>query len=155
MNRPPRRKAEGLFTRRTLVLSLLQGFVVLAIVFLVYWIALFQGMGEEKVRTLTFATIVVANLCLILTNRSWSDTIITSLRTPNRALAWVFGGTIICLLLVLYVPVLQDVFRFGTISPAELLACIFAGGISVLWFEGYKILLKNTELNAPGTGGND
>jgi Ca2+-transporting ATPase len=155
MNRPPRKKAEGLFTRRTLVLSLLQGFVVLAIVFVVYWIALYQGLDEEKVRALTFATIVVANLCLILTNRSWSDTIIASLRTPNRALVWVFAGTIICLLLVLYVPGLQDVFRFGTISPVELLACIFAGGISVLWFEGYKIIQQNKELNAPGAGGND
>ncbi len=149
MNRPPRKKAEGLFTRRTLVLSLLQGFVVLAIVFVVYWIALYQGFDEGEVRALTFATIVVANLCLILTNRSWSDTIIASLRTPNRALAWVFAGTIICLLLVLYVPVLQDLFRFGTISPVELLACIFAGGISVLWFEGYKILVQNKELNTP------
>ena len=155
MNRPPRKKAEGLFTRRTLVLSLLQGFVVLAIVFVVYWIALYQGMDEGEVRALTFATIVVANLCLILTNRSWSDTIIASLRTPNRALAWVFAGTIICLLLVLYVPVLQDLFRFGTISPVELLACIFAGGISVLWFEGYKIIVQDKELNTPGAGGND
>ena len=147
MDRPPRKKTEGLFTRRTLVLSLLQGFVVLAIVFVVYWIAFSQGMDEAEVRALTFATIVVANLCLILTNRSWSDTIVTSLRTPNRALAWVFAGTIICLLLVLYVPVLQDLFRFGTISSVELLACIFAGGISVLWFEGYKILVQNKELN--------
>ena len=117
MNRPPRKKDEGLFTRRTLVLCLLQGFVVLAVVLVVYWSALSRGLDECEVRALTFATIVVANLCLILTNRSWSDTIITSLRTPNRALAWVFAGTITCLLLVLYVPLLQDLFRFGTISP--------------------------------------
>jgi P-type Ca2+ transporter type 2C len=155
MNRPPRKKAEGLFTRRTLVLSLLQGFVVLSIVFVVYWIALYQGLDDGEVRALTFATIVVANLCLILTNRSWSDTIIVSLRTPNRALAWVFAGTIVCLLLVLYVPVLQDLFRFGTISLLELLTCIFAGGISVLWFEGYKKIVQNKELNAPTIGGNE
>jgi Ca2+-transporting ATPase len=155
MNRPPRRKADGLFTRRTLVLSLLQGFVVLAIVFVVYWSALSQGLDEAEVRALTFATIVVANLCLILTNRSWSDTIVASLRTPNRALAWVFAGTIICLLLVLYIPVLQDLFRFGTISPLELLACIFTGGISVLWFEGYKLMVKNKKTNASIIGGND
>jgi Ca2+-transporting ATPase len=155
MNRPPRRKADGLFTRRTLALSLLQGFVVLAIVFVVYWSALSQGVDEAEVRALTFATIVVANLCLILTNRSWSDTIVASLRTPNRALAWVFAGTIICLLLVLYIPVLQDLFRFGTISPLELLACIFTGGISVLWFEGYKLMVKNKKTNASIIGGND
>ncbi|MGB9176403.1 MAG: cation-translocating P-type ATPase, partial [Methanoregula sp.] len=85
MDRRPRRKDEGIFTRRTLVLSLLQGFVVLAVVLAVYWCALFRGLSEAEVRALTFTTIVIANLCLILTNRSWSDTIFTSLRTPNRA----------------------------------------------------------------------
>jgi Ca2+-transporting ATPase len=145
MNRPPRKKDEGLFTRRTLVLSLLQGFVVLAIVLVVYWSALSRGLDEAEVRALTFATIVVANLCLILTNRSWSDTLVTSLRTPNRALAWVFAGTIVCLLLVLNIPVLQDLFRFGTISPVDLLACTIAGGVSVLWFEGYKVLVREKE----------
>ena len=155
MNRPPRKKDEGLFTRRTLVLCLLQGFVVLAVVLVVYWSALSRGLDESEVRAVTFATIVVANLCLILTNRSWSDTIITSLRTPNRALAWVFAGTITCLLLVLYVPLLQDLFQFGTISPADLLACILAGGISVLWFEGYKVLVRGKEAPAPLSGGID
>ena len=142
MNRQPRKKDEGLFTRRTLVLSLLQGFVVLAIVLVVYWSALSRGLDEAEVRALTFATIVVANLCLILTNRSWSGTIPELLHTPNRALTWVFAGTITCLLLVLYVPVLQGLFRFGMISPADLLLCIIAGVGSVLWFEGYKVLVR-------------
>lgn len=148
MDRRPRRKDEGIFTRRTLVLSLLQGFVVLAVVLAVYWCALFRGLSEAEVRALTFTTIVIANLCLILTNRSWSDTIFTSLRKPNRALSWVFAGTIACLLLVLYVPWLQDLFRFATISPADLIACIIAGSISVFWFEGYKILIRKNETSA-------
>ena len=137
------------------MLSLLQGFVVLAVVLVIYWSALSSGMDESEVRALTFATIVVANLCLILTNRSWSDTILTSLRTPNRALAWVFAGTIICLLLVLYVPLLQDLFQFGTISPADLLACILPGGVSVLWFEGYKVLVRVRRHPFHSSGGID
>ena len=92
MNRPPRKKDEGIFTRRTLVLSLLQGFVVLAVTLVIYWSALSRGLEESEVRALTFATIVVANLCLILTNRSWSDTIITSLRTPTGRLHGSFPG---------------------------------------------------------------
>jgi Ca2+-transporting ATPase len=109
-------------------------------------------MAESEVRALTFATIVVANICLILTNRSWSDTILTSLRTPNRALAWVLAGTSVCLLLVLYVPILQNLFQFGTISSVDLLACILAGGLSVLWFDGYKILVRNKETYVPSGG---
>ena len=138
MKRPPRGKDEGLFIRRTLALSLLQGFVVLAVVMVIYVSALSRGFAEPEVRALTFTTIVAANLCLILTNRSWSDNLLTSLRTPNRALFWVFAGTIASLLLVLYVPVLQDLFRFGSLSLPDLGTCLAAGAISVVWFEIFK-----------------
>jgi Ca2+-transporting ATPase len=154
MNRPPRKTDEGLFTQRILALSLLQGFVVLAVTLAIYLTACTRGLSGDEVRALTFTTIVVANLCLILTNRSWSETIVTSLRTPNRALLWVFAGTLVCLLLVLFVPYLQDLFRFGAISPADLIACILAGGFSIFWFEGYKLLVRDNETTAPLSGGN-
>jgi len=138
MTRPPRHKDEGLFTRKILLLSLLQGFVVLGVVLIVYLSALNRGFDDAEVRTLTFTTIVIANLCLILTNRSWSDPILTTLRTPNKAMRWVFGGTISCLILVLFVPFLQDLFRFGTVPFVDLIICALAGGMSVFWFECYK-----------------
>ncbi|MFA5348604.1 MAG: cation-translocating P-type ATPase, partial [Methanoregula sp.] len=138
MDRPPRHKDEGLFTRKTLVLSLLQGFAVLGVILIIYVNAVKSGFDEAEVRTLTFTTIVIANLCLILTNRSWSDTIFTTIRTPNKAMRWVFGGTIICLILVLFVPQLQDLFRFGSVPFVDLFICAIAGGMSVFWFECYK-----------------
>ena len=140
MNRPPRHKDEGLFTKKTLALSLLQGFVVLAVVFIIYVNAVSRSFSEDEVRTLTFTTIVIANLCLILTNRSWSETIVTTLRTPNKAMIWVFSGTITCLILVLTVPVLQDLFHFSTVPIVDLVVCVIAGGLSVVWFECYKYL---------------
>jgi Ca2+-transporting ATPase len=104
----------------------------------VYIYAFSRGLGEPEVRAMTFMTIVIANLCLILTNRSWSETILTSLRTPNRALLWVFIGTLVCLFLVLYIPALQDLFRFGPVMPSDLLLCAGAGIMSVVWFEIFK-----------------
>jgi len=138
MKRPPRNHDEGLFTGKNLGLSLLQGAVVLGVVLAIYSSALSRGLGEPEVRTLTFVTIVVANLCLILTNRSWSQPIIATLRTPNRAMVWVFSGTIVCLGFVLFVPALQDLFRFGSVPLADLLVCTIAGAGSVVWFECYK-----------------
>ncbi len=138
MSRPPRKKDEGLFTRRTLVLSLLQGCVVLVVVLAVYMYALSRGLGEPGVRAMTFITIVVANLFLILTNRSWTETILSTLRSPNRALLGVFAGTLVCLSLVLYLPALRDLFRFGPIMPSDLILCAGAGMLSVLWFEIFK-----------------
>jgi len=148
MTRPPRHKEEGLFSKKTLGLSLLQGFVVLSVVLMVYANALGKGFGEAEVRTLTFTTIVIANLCLILTNRSWSETIVTTLRTPNKAMVWVFAGTLVCLILVLSVPVLQALFRFGSVSFVDLIACAGAGVVSVVWFECYKFW--STAKTGPG-----
>jgi len=138
MSRPPRKKDEGLFTRSTFTLCLLQGFVVLAVVLAVYVYAISRGLGEPGVRVMTFTTIVIANLCLILTNRSWSETIFSTLRSPNRALWWVFAGTIACLMLVVFVPVLRELFRFGPVMFSDLLLCAGAGIMSVVWFEIYK-----------------
>ncbi|MDQ5858164.1 MAG: cation-translocating P-type ATPase, partial [Acidobacteriota bacterium] len=92
MRRPPRNPEEPLFSRRAVGIALLQGAGVLAIVFAVFAIAFARGQGAEDARALAFTTLIVANLALILTNRSWSRTIIQSLRTKNSALAWVLGG---------------------------------------------------------------
>ena len=142
MKRPPRQKDEGLFTRRALALSLLQGAVVLSVVLIIYVSALTRGLGEPEARTLTFTTIVIANLCLILTNRSWSETLLTSLRSQNKALRWIFAGTLSCLFLVLYLPGLRDLFRFGTVPPIDLVVCAGAGVLSILWFEIFKYWTK-------------
>ena len=142
MDRPPREKAEGLFTKKTLLLSITQGFVVLAFVLAIYLIACSRGLSDDEVRAMTFTTIVIANLCLILTNRSWSETIYSSLRTPNKALLGVFTGTLVCLFLVLYLPVLQNLFHFGALNLPELLICVGAGVLSIAWFELYKVWQK-------------
>jgi len=140
MDRPPRRLEEPLFDRGTVGLSLLQGVSVLAIVAGVFAIAYHRGLGDIEARTLTFTTMVVANLALIMTNRSWSRTIISSIRVPNSALWWVVGGAVVLLGLVLYVPFLRHLFRFGMLHPSDLLICLAAGGVSIAWFELFKFL---------------
>ena len=117
MSRPPRNPQEPLFSRSTLALSLLQGISVLLIVLGVFGIALYRGLGEQEARALTFTTLIVANLGLILTNRSWSRTILSTLGSPNTALRWVLGGAAVFLGLVLYVPFLRiySFFRHYTL----------------------------------------
>jgi len=51
---------------------------------------------------------------------------------------WVFAGTLVCLTLVLFVPALHDLFRFGSVSLADLVVCTIAAVGSVIWFECYK-----------------
>jgi Ca2+-transporting ATPase len=140
MRRPPRNPNESLFSGRMLAMSLLQGTSVLLICLAVFGIALFRGVGESEARALTFTTLIIANLGLILTNRSWSRTILSTLRSPNRALWWVLGGATAFLGAVLSIPFLRTLFHLSTLHVVDLLICLSAGVVSILWFEGLKMV---------------
>jgi Ca2+-transporting ATPase len=139
MRRPPRDPGERLFSSQTLALSFLQGLGVLAILVAIYGVALRRGQDEAEARALAFTTLIIANLGLILTNRSWSKTLLSTLRSRNAALWWVVGGAVAFLGLVLYVPFLRGLFRFGPLHLNDLILCLGAGAVSVLWFELFKI----------------
>ena len=138
MNRPPRRPDAPLFSLRTLFLSLLQGATVFLAVAAVYAITLHRGQGTDEARALTFSTLVIGNLWLILVNRSWSGTLLASLRTPNAALWWVIGGTLGFLAFVLYVPGLRELFGFTYLHANDVLLAFAAGATGVAWFEIFK-----------------
>jgi Ca2+-transporting ATPase len=138
MTRPPRRPDAPLFGTRTVGISLLQGLSVLAMILGVFVISLNRGQSEDEARALTFTTLIIANLGLIFTNRSWTRIVLDTLRSPNAALWWVTGGALIFLGLVLYVPFLQNLFRFSFLHPLDILICFAAGVVSILWFEVLK-----------------
>ena len=97
---------------------------------------------------MAFITLIISNLCLILTNRSWSKLILTSLKEPNRALFWVLGGALVFLGSIVFVPPLQALFHFAPMHSIDILIALGAGIASILWFELVKMIsrIKNIEL---------
>ncbi len=142
MNRPPRNPEEPLFGRRTIILSVFQGLWVLAVILAIFAVSQHQSRSTEEARAFTFTTLVIANLGLILTNRSWTRTMWETLKSRNAALLWVLGGAFIFLGLILYVPFLRNLFRFSKLHPLDILICLALGVASVLWFEALKFFRK-------------
>lgn len=142
MNRCPRDPKERLFGKKMLVLSLLQGMFSLIVVIAVFKIALRFGQAETGARTMAFITLIVSNICLILTNRSWSRTALSSFSVSNKALISVIAGAVIFLSAVLYTPFLQKLFHFGRIHAADIFMCLAAGVLSVIWFELLKFIFN-------------
>jgi len=103
----------------------------------------YRGHTEDDCRALTFVTLVVSNLCLILTNRSWSRTIVTMFREPNASLWWVVGGAVVFIGAVLNVPFLRGLFHFSSLHPVDLVICLVVGVASILWFEILKVVVAN------------
>jgi Ca2+-transporting ATPase len=149
MRRPPRAPGEPLLGGWMLASSLLQGLSVLVAVAIVFGINYSAG-GETIARAMAFTTIVLGNLGLILANRSRSLLIAHTLRRPNAALWWIFGGTLAGVALVLYVPYLRSLFRFAPLSFVDLLICMAAALLSLSWFEIYKLIHLRTARTQPG-----
>ncbi len=143
MQRPPRNPQEPLFGRQVILLSLLQGTLLLLTTLLVLGYALHHGATEEEARALTFSTLVIGNLGLILVNRSWQLNIFSSLNSRNSALWWVVGGALSFLLLTLHLPFLRVIFHFAPLTPYQLALSVAAGLCSVLWFELLKLIRRH------------
>jgi Ca2+-transporting ATPase len=139
MEKPPRDPKKPLFSKNVVELSILQGLSVLLVLSFIFVVILCKGYGELEARTMTFTTLILANLGLIFVNRSWSTTTLKTLRTPNAALWWVVGGTLFFLGMALYVPFLQGIFHFTPLHYIDLAICLFASMISLFWFEVFKI----------------
>ncbi len=145
MLRPPRKPDERLFNTRVLVISLLQGGSALASIVLLFWGADLLGQSQnDSRRSFVFATLVFANLALIMTNRSWKRTIFTMLKEPNAVLWWILGGAMVMLGLVLYVPILRSLLHLNALQPLDLGLCLLGGVMSVAWFEAYKLFRGKT-----------
>src|SRR6185312_8068841 len=137
MCRPPRDPARRLFSRETLIMALLQGLSVLAVSLLIALLAL-PGHGPDAARALSFASLVVAFLAIILANRSWTRSVASLIRARNAALWWVIGGTAGFLAAILTVPLLRSLFSFAPLHPGDLALSLLAGAGCLLWFQLLK-----------------
>jgi Ca2+-transporting ATPase len=139
MNRPPKKFEEPFFGAKKILFSCLQGVGILVIVLAVYLIGLDLGKSSNEVRAMAFTTLIVSNIAVILTNRSWTRNIFEIIGTVNKAVKWVVGGAILFLLIVLEVPFFMDLFQFDRLHFTDILICTAAGMSTILWFELYKL----------------
>jgi P-type Ca2+ transporter type 2C len=142
MKRPPRDPKAPLFGRRTLLLGLSQGVCAFMIALTVLLVVLHLGLNDQEVRTLTFITLVLENLGLILANRSYSRLLQVKSHAHNATLRWIVGGALVLLGGVLIIPGLRDLFGFKLEQPLDLLICLIAGVVGVLSFTLLKRLVE-------------
>lgn len=141
MAQPPRGLGAPMFDARVLTIAALQGLSALAAVLSVYLWGLFTDRPDEVVRSLTFATLVLGNLALILVNRSWRLPVWRTFRERrNPTLKWILMATSALLLALLLVPALRDAFNLGSITPVDWAVVAGAAVAGVAWFEVFKLV---------------
>jgi Ca2+-transporting ATPase len=140
MNRPPKSIDEPFFGGKKILFSCLQGAGILLSTLIVYFAGLRAGFDAGEVRAMTFTTLIVSNISVILTNRSWTDNIFKIIATPNKAVLWVTGGAIVFLAMTLNIQFFLDLFQFHKLSWINATVCILAGIATIVWFELYKLI---------------
>jgi len=128
MNRPPRGLEEKLFSKKTLMPVLWIGGTLLVVLLVMFLVSLRRGLGELDARTLTFTTLVLANIGLLNARRSKKSV------RKNRSFLFLSVGSLVLLALVLFVPALRELFKFSPLHLTDLAVCLLASGISTVCF---------------------
>lgn len=138
MQRKPRSPSAGLFEKQTVFLGLFQGIGVMLVTMVLYLLCREFVSSYDAVRAMTFTVLVLANLMLILTNKSRQISLLKSISKPNSAFWWVIGGAMSVFGIVLYTPFLQRLFYFVQIRFLDLIICIIFGIICLIYLELIK-----------------
>lgn len=148
MDRPPRPSTEPLFSGPTILWSLVQGALALAVTATVFSMAPDYGLLVEQVRALTFATLVVCIVVLILVDRSQSSSLVAAALRPNRALAVVLPIVGVLLAATLFWQPARDLFGFAPLAPDLLLVPALVGMTLLLVLELLKPIWRRTARSA-------
>lgn len=138
MSRPPRDPEKKFFGTQQITFSLFQGFLLLSMVLILYFLSKNEGHTEGEIRAITFSTLIIGNIFLILTNLSKTRNFISVLLEGNRSVILILTGATAMLLAVISVPALQLIFSFEFPGYAHFVPALIGAGTILLILELIK-----------------
>ncbi len=140
MLKPPPPRDKPLFGTRDLMFGFAQGFVVFLAVMAVYVIEIGLGASESQARGLAFATLVVGNLALALSDALPKG---VSLFSRGNMMFWVVGAAATAMVAAsLYVPFLAQLLRFEPPTWPKLGLAMALALIAGGWYGVWRRLLQ-------------
>ena len=141
MRRPPRRPDVSLYSGRAVWYGFLEGASVMAFALAAYVFAYFQSYSEAAIRTITFTTLVVGNLVLIIASRSHTRSALETVLYRNPIVWWIVAGTLGALAAVLNVPWLRELFKLAPPTWALLFGALGVSVAMLLTFTAMRRLV--------------
>lgn len=145
MERPPRDPQQALFSHSLMTWSFAQGALALMMVAAIYLLSLHFGVPENEVRALTFISLIVSIVGLVLVDRTFDAS--AGLRRRNRAFVAVVAIDLVLLGLVFAFPPATALFQVGLPNLGHLSAVLAATIVLVGSLQGLKYFWRG-QLNA-------
>jgi Ca2+-transporting ATPase len=138
MQQPPRKRTYGLFTREELFISVVQGLVISAGVLSVYYYFMHSGASIQQTRSIVFTTLILSNIFLTFVNRSFKQTIYSTVRYKNNLAAVILIISALFLVALHFIPFVTNLFQLAAITTGQFWLCLLVALAVVMWFEIYK-----------------
>lgn len=142
MSQRPRNAAATFFNFRELSTSIIQGLVITTGLCLMYWYAVVNTYSLPETSAVIFIALVASNMMLTLVNRSFYYSIFTTIRYRNKLIPLALFVTLALVVLIFLIAPLRTFFSFATPPGEGLITAIGIGFLSVIWFEGFKVLKR-------------
>ena len=143
MENPPRPPQEPLLTRNLTIKVVLQGVVMFLAAFMPFHYMIDLGISSEYARSFSLITFIVANVTLVLVNRSNTELLYHLIKEKGSKVRLIVNSmALIMVFAIVYIPILNGFFRTEKIGVYPLIFAIVLGFISTGWWEIVKITRK-------------
>jgi P-type Ca2+ transporter type 2C len=138
MQQKPRERNGGLFEKDELLISIVQGLIIATGALLLYYVFMQAGTSIAVTRNIVFTTLILSNVFLTFTNRSFTKTMFYTTRYKNELAPILLIISTLFLLMLHFIPFVTALFELESISQLQFFICLAVSFISVMWFEVYK-----------------
>ncbi|MFZ9386324.1 MAG: cation-translocating P-type ATPase [Chitinophagaceae bacterium] len=142
MDRPPRPPQEKFFGLNRILGSIMSGFLLLGMVLFVYFLSRGEGHSDGEVRAITFSSLIIGNILLILTNLSKTRTVVEVIAEKNFVVLGLLTGATAMLAGVIFHPYLRDLFSFEYPGTGHFLPALGASLVMVSVLEIIKLVKR-------------
>ncbi|CAN5689267.1 calcium-translocating P-type ATPase, SERCA-type [soil metagenome] len=142
MNKPPRKQGEMLNKKSFITIfysGIIKGGISFTAYLLSYWYHAGEQFQHEKAVTVTMTSIIVCQFINIFSSRT-SQTVLTSYFFSNRNLFIGVGSSILFMLLISYIPALNEYLHTGPLSAMDWLFVMSGAVIYLGVFELIKFI---------------
>lgn len=143
--RQPTRLSKSLLSNSQLWLTILQGLMITAGCVLMGYYAQHMNFSEVKTRTLIFTSLILSNICLTLVNRSFTRSILHTIKRKNKLIPLIIGISFALLVLMLHLPILNELFEIEPLRFNDMLYCGLIAVASTFWIELLKVYKRYSQ----------
>jgi P-type Ca2+ transporter type 2C len=142
MARKPRARGQRFLGGKQLWVALLHGGIMLALLLAVFFYGVHIGFTDGQTRSLTFLSLIAANVALILAGLSRKQHLFQTLRDINAATVWLLGGVALFVGLIIAIPFLRGLFQLELFPAVYALFALGVFVIQLVWMEASKWIFR-------------